>query len=74
MGSEGDTELEKKKKKVIKRKKLLYKCIELTVEIYGGDSKIHFFFVGWESLGSQWTFIVLQGWQSDLNRMVVDMG
>ena len=27
-----------------------------------------------ESLGSQWTSIVLQEWESDQNRMVMDIG
>ena len=31
-------------------------------------------FVWWESLGSQQMSIVLQGWESDQDQMVVDMG
>ena len=52
----------------------MYKCIELTVEINGGDSENPFFCGVGESLGSQWTSIVLQEWESDQNGMVMDIG
>ena len=41
----------------------------------GEIPKMYFFFwEGGESLGSQWTSIVLQEWESDQSWMVMDMG
>ena len=79
-GKRRDTELEKKKKVMKKKKKLTsVNCIDLTVQIHGGNSEFggkygrNFCLVGVFRVSID-VYCIARIWESEQNRTVMDMG